>query len=526
MVPLLLVLVSLTVNSKVDSVVVYPNQVSVIRTAKVTVSGSGELVFPGLPGALQDNTVRIKAPGMKIGEVQVKRGYIDEPTPAVKKLKKKVEKLEDNSRELKDEKAVLKAKGDFLKSIKLGAPELISKELQQGKVSPQSWRSALSFMADELAKAMARMLKLEREEKEIEEQLNAARREYNDARAAIENRKEVRFDYDALAGTYRVRLSYVISSGASWSPYYELRAQPADGEVALTYFAKLSQRTGEDWNRVKVVLSTSVPMLGITAPTPQPWYLSIIEAFTRARGKAGGWLVAGAMAEEKAAESGRGLDLDQTQHVQAVETGISLQYVIPGRVTLASGESPKKLRLHESDLPAEFSYYTLPRAKAQAFLQGRLVNSTEFVFLAGEGNTYVGDEYTGSTWLPAVAPEESTEVSFGVDERVKVTRELVKSFKSKSGLFKKTEKIQFVYKTTVENYHPKPIEIEVVEQVPVSKQKEIKVKVTRIEPRFLEQDKDKGTYTWKPELAPKEEFEINLEFTVEYPAGRRIQGLY
>jgi uncharacterized protein (TIGR02231 family) len=148
------------------------------------------------------------------------------------------------------------------------------------------------------------------------------------------------------------------------------------------------------------------------------------------------------------------------------------------------------------------------------------------VFLAGDGNTYVGDEYTGTTWLPNIASQESTLVSFGIDERVKVKRELVKSFKSKGGLFSKTEKQSFVYQTTVENYSPKPITIKVIEQVPVSQQGEIKVTVTKVEPKFLEQDADKGTYTWKPTLDPNGKFIINFEFTVEYPTGRDVQGLF
>jgi hypothetical protein len=83
-----------------------------------------------------------------------------------------------------------------------------------------------------------------------------------------------------------------------------------------------------------------------------------------------------------------------------------------------------------------------------------------------------------------------------------------------------------VYKTTVENYNPKPVTIKVVEQVPVSQQGEIKVTVTKVEPKFLEEDKDKGTYTWKPTLEPKGKFVIDFEFSVEYPAGRQVQGLF
>ncbi len=524
MLVILLALQAMTVSSQADSVVVYPYQVLVVRTANVSVSGSGELSFPNLPGGLDDNSVRIKAPGIRVGEVQVMRGYLAEPTPEVKRLQLRAQDLEDALKGFEDEGAVLKAKEDFLNSVKLGAPEIIAKDLQQGKVATESWRGALAFVGDELVKVKARQVKLAREHDAKQKEVAAAQQEYNDARAAVENHKEVDFDYAADPGSYEVRLSYVIPNAAQWSPYYELRANPADGKVEVSYFAKLVQRTGEDWDGVKVVLSTTQPVLGVTAPQPTPWFLSLMQydmdkggrtrhaAFAPMEAPGGG-----AMAKDME---------EKVDEAQPVETGISLQYAIPGRVSLKSGEQAKKLSLKQASLPAEFEYYTLPRSGQQAYLTGKLANTSDFVFLAGDGNTYVGDEYTGTTWLPNIASQESTLVSFGIDERVKVKRELVKSFKSKGGLFSKTEKAQFVYKTTVENYNPKPITIKVVEQVPVSQQGEIKVTVTKVEPQFLEQDKDQGTYTWKPTLDPKGKFVINFEFTVEYPAGQNVQGLF
>jgi uncharacterized protein (TIGR02231 family) len=528
----LLLLQAMTVSSQVDSVVVYPRQVLVVRTASVTVSGpgarsydaSGMLVFPGLPGALNDNSVRIKAPGIRVGEVQVRRGYLAEPTPEVKRLLARMQDVEDQLKGLDDEGAVLKAKEEFLNSVKLGAPEIISKELQQGKVATESWRGALTFVGDELMKVKTRQVKLAREKEEMQKRVQAARQEYNDAKAAIENRKEVGFNFSAEAGTYQVELTYMIANAANWVPYYELRANPGASKVDVAYFAKLAQRTGEDWQNVRVVLSTTTPVLGVTPPEPNPWYLSLLEAMrgdykkrmvmpAPGAAKAGAGFHDGAMAEEP-------------EEIQPVETGISLQYAIPGRVSLMSGEQAKKLGLKQVALPAEFEYYTLPRSGQQAYLTGKLANTSDFVLLAGDGNTYVGDEYTGSTWLPNIAPQESTLLSFGIDERVKVKRELVKSFKSKGGLFSKTEKQSFVYRTTVDNYTSKPIVIKVVEQVPVSKQGEIKVTATKVEPKFLEEDKDKGTYTWKPTLEPKGSFSIDYEFTVEYPAGRQVQGLF
>jgi len=529
---ILLVLRALAASSQVDSVVVYPHQVLVVREANVTVTGSGEMAFPGLPGALDDNSVRIKAPGIRVGEVQVRRGYLAEPTPEVKRLLVRMQELEDQFKGLEDEGAVLKAKEEFLNSVKLGAPEIISKELQQGKVATESWRGALAFVGDELMKVKARQVKLVREREAMQKQVEAARREYTDAKAAVENRKEVRFNFAADAGTYELRLSYVIANAASWGPYYELRANPGESKVDVSYFAKLTQRSGEDWENVKVVLSTTTPVLGVTAPEPRPWFLSLLEPERPAHKKLEAMPAPGGRFDDVSRE---GVASERVEEIQPVETGISLQYAIPGRVSLKSGEQAKKLGLKQVNLPAEFEYYTLPRSGQQAYLTGNLVNSSDFVFLAGDGNTYVGDEYTGSTWLPNIAPQESTLLSFGIDERVKVKRELVRSFKSKGGLFSKTERQSFVYRTTVENYSPKPVAIKVVEQVPVSQQGEIKVTVTKVEPEFLEHDKDEGTYTWKPTLEPKGKlasaadvgrFTIDFEFTVEYPAGRQVQGLF
>jgi uncharacterized protein (TIGR02231 family) len=517
----LLVALVLGASSTVDSVVVYPNQVQVVRTARVTVAGPGRLVFDGLPGALSDNTVRVRAPGLRLGEVQVVRGYLAEPTPAVKRLKEQADRLDLELKGLANEADILKAKEEFLKSVKLGAPELINRDLAAGRVASEAWRSALAFLGGELGAVKARQLRLEVERKELEEKLKAAREEYDAARAAVENRKELRFDYAAEAGSYDVRISYVIPGSASWSPWYELRARPDRDAVELAYFAKLAQRTGEDWDRVKVVLSTTQPVFGQTAPAPQPWYLSLAEVFDYRRA-AKAMPAPGAMAAEMAAPE----TVFEDEYAAPVETGISLQYVIPGRVSFKSGEPAKKLALTQATLPAAFSYYTLPRLRDQAFLKGELANTTGFVFLAGEAGTYVGDEFTGSTWLGAVAAEESTEVSFGVDERVKVTRELVKSFKSKGGLFSRTEKARLHYRLRVENYHPRAVTVEVVEQVPVSQQNDIRVRVTRVEPAAAEKDDNTGVYRWRPRLESGGRFEVEVEFEVEYPAGRRVQGLF
>lgn len=509
------------VSSKVDSVIIFSDRAMVVRRATVYLDYSGTIRFSDLPGLLDDNTIRIKSDNLKLGEVQIRRDYQDKPFGRAKILKDSIKLFEDKERILSNEIKVLEAKENFLNSVKLGSPELISKDLQQGRIAPDAWRSALSFVSDELTRVKSRQFSIEKEKEESKTILDALRKELREIQAVMDNRKEILIEAELKnPGTYPIELSYVIPYSVSWTPYYELRAYPSDGNVELSYFARISQTTAEDWNQVKVVLSTARPVLSGVAPQVYPWYLNLYEPRP---------ISARMLPMQSLTESYDGQAQFQKKaeyEVPVIETGISLQYVIPGRISLKSGEPAKKVSLYQTAIPVEFEYYSLPKVQEIAYLNGKLKNSSTIVFLAGPGNTYVGGEFTGVTYLQTIAPEESTEISFGTDERVKIKRDLIRTFISSSGLFSKKEKKEFEYTTTVENLHSRAISIKIVEQIPVSQQKDIEVKVTKIEPTGYEENKNLGSYTWTPKLQTQQKFIINMNYFVEYPKGKIVSGLY
>ncbi|MEO0091203.1 MAG: mucoidy inhibitor MuiA family protein [candidate division WOR-3 bacterium] len=516
----LLILSTINVESKIDSVIVFSDRAVIMRKASVTVSGSETIKFTDLTGMLDDNTVRVKSDNLKIGEVQIRRGYIEKPTGRVKVLKDSVKLFEDKVRNLENNLKVLEAKESFLNSVKLSSPEIINKELITGKISPDAWRQALSFVAEELTQVKSRQIELSREKEEATKKLDALRRELSDIQAQIENRKEVTVEVEAKTpDTYLVELSYVIPYAVSWSPYYEFRADPSAGNVEISYFAKVSQRTAEDWERTKLIISTAEPALAGIAPEPSPWFVSIEEPKPIVTRTA-------VMAEEATTFFAPKEQAKADIEVPRIETGISLQYVIPGRISLKSGEPAKKFPLYQAKFPAEFEYYAFPKSQEIAYLKGKTKNVSDYIFLRGEANTYVGGEFTGRTYIPTIAPEESTEISFGTDERIKVKRELVKTFVSSTGFLGKRERKEFIYKTTVENLRPREIEIKLIEQIPISQHKDVEVKVIKIEPSGYEQDKNLGTFTWRPKLSPQQKLVINLHYYVEYPKGKIVTGLY
>jgi uncharacterized protein (TIGR02231 family) len=529
---ILTALLALNVESTIDSVVVYTDQAMVVRKAVATVTGSEQLVFADLPGILDDNSVRLRASGLKIGEVQVKPGYMAEPTPRVRQLEDSLKKLDRQDQSYTDEGGVLTAKETFLNSIKLGGPELMSKELTAGKVDAGSWGSALGFLADQLMAVNERLAEVAEHQAELTKVRDAVRQELADARAKVENRKTIVADVIAEEGTsHEVTLLYQVPGSVSWEPYYELRASPADENVTLAYYVRMEQSTNEDWNNVNMLLSTARPAAGGVAPEPRPWYVDLEEAvaFTLQNKSERNAMQGNQEFQQLPVAALRGVVGRQAgivQQIQPVEAGISLQYAMPGKITLKSGEDAKKFFLHEEKMPADFSYYSYPRIQTASYLRAKLQNSSDFVFLGGKANTYVGDEFTGKTTLANIAPGESANPSFGIDDRMKVRHQRVRLFTSRTGLFGKRTRVDFEFKTTIENYHNKPVTMTLVEQIPISAHRDIGVSLTRLEPRGAVENKENGTYTYTFEMKPQEKTTVNVGYAVEYPTGTRIAGLY
>lgn len=516
---LILFLYSLNVTTRIDSVIIYPDRALVSRTASIYLDKAVDLVFSDLPGLLDDNAIKIKSPGLKVGEVQITRGYTKEPHPRVKELQAKIKELELKDRRLNDENNVLKEKEKFLVSIATGASDVISKEIYTGKVAPQSWQQGLQFMVDGLLQTKARIVAIELEKAEIQEKIQALQTELNDVRAVEENRKVISFDvHPEKAGTYTLRLEYLVS-GAHWRTYYELRANPSEKKIMIAYYGKIAQKTAEDWENVKIVLSTARPASG-QPPSYGPWYIYSYVPPMKA-----GRMEEYEMAKQIAAPAPVSGEISIPTEAPVVEAGMSIWYPLPGRHTLKSGDPEKKLLVSESDLAATFEYFILPRIEQMAFSTGRMTNNSEYLFLAGDANTYVGDDFTGKTYLNSVAPGESTVVSFGVDERVKVNRKLIKSKVSSGGIFKTTKKYELSFENSIRNFHTKDITCMIVDQVPVSQNPDIKVGDIKFNPKPTEENKEQGIYYWRLDLTQGQEAKITVSFTVEAPEKVTIQNL-
>jgi len=314
-------------------------------------------------------------------------------------------------------------------------------------------------------------------------------------------------------------VSYLVHN-VTWWPTYEFRARPAETSLELIYSGMVRQKTGEDWNDVELALSTAQPARGAAAPEPLPWDVRLREPVRAALQKAG-------YAELESAS----LKLDQTNEAVAPapamveERSTSVLFAIPGVRRIASGDEPGKVLIAQTTLKAQMNYFTLPRLSPFVYLQGRITHTELYPLLGGEAMIYVDGDYIGKTVIKPLASGESTDLSLGIDEGIKVKRELVKKYERDTGMLSKKREIEYEFRITVENFKKEAVEIKVLDHLPRSQQGEIAVSDVKLLPEPGEWDKQKQQLTWAVALKSGEKKELSVHFTVAGPRGARVIGL-
>jgi uncharacterized protein (TIGR02231 family) len=232
-------------------------------------------------------------------------------------------------------------------------------------------------------------------------------------------------------------------------------------------------------------------------------------------------------AEEEIAGEGM---VSEVKYAIAVERGVAVSYQLPYKITVKADKSENKFSVSSQNLSAEFEYSTYPRVSPFAYLGSRVVNSKTLQLLAGRVNIFLEGDFVGTSHIDNIAPGEEFDLYLGIDENVKVKRELLEKKVDKTliaGIPSRTKKTTFKYKLTVENYKSKKIKIKLFEAMAVSEDDRIKTKINEVslEPDIKDWDDRKGIWLWELELEPQDKQEISYTFTVEHPRDMMVEGL-
>ncbi|KAG8806336.1 hypothetical protein FRC17_005068, partial [Serendipita sp. 399] len=323
-------------------------------------------------------------------------------------------------------------------------------------------------------------------------------------------------------------LTYMVPN-ALWQPLYDIRATiDAEGTfITLQYRAKVVQSTGEDWNEVELTLSSASPQHGSAIPSLEPLSLDIIEHARRYQPESQRRTIYARPAFKKGAGAGHGPrkavgtgitvgEVDQgAGHGlrKAVGTGITVGEVDQGaghglRKGLGSvimvGEVDQegystipsdtdatsqahKVSIAVADLSADLQWITTPKEIPSVFLQAQVKNTSAYVFLPGKASIFLDNSFVAKSQLDQVSPNETFQISFGVDSQLKVTyHPRTKKTRVDGGLLTtRTHVTSYFQKITVKNARNALIpKLLIRDQIPVASDQRIKVAL--LEPASLE----------------------------------------
>lgn len=544
----------ISATSKVDAVTVFPAGAEVTRLAKLQLDkGEHVLVFNDVPAQAAPDSIRIEGRStgkLQIGSVDSRRLFVARTDEAAAASERR--KIEDELDTLRDARATLDGQVLAAETQKMLLANLAQLPLrpapQPGAAgAPQEdWQRVLGLIATGTGDAVRAAQDAQVRMRDLDHKIEDLEKKLASLAPSREERTEVKVYVsaaDALEADVTVR--YQVPN-ASWTALYDARLATGDKDVApkldLTRRASITQRTGESWDGVTLVLSTTRPTAGAAAPELFPMTVDferepvVSQAQSRSmdgmadRRRVGN---AGGAPHEQAAEAAPAaiappapapvLQDAVESDALAVTAPFQALFAVPGRLTIPNTGEAKRVQLSQDSLEPQLAIRTVPKVDAKAYLYAKLVLPKGSPLLPGMVALFRDGTFVGNGHLPVLAPGEEHDLGFGIDDSVRVRHAIVEDKRGQAGIISSSKTDTRSYRVTIKNQHARPVQLTMFDQIPASQNQDIKVERTGQAPTKENIDDKRGVLVWESKLDAEEEKVIEYGYRVSWPAARAVE---
>jgi len=556
------------VSPVITEVTVYRSGAKISSVATVRVpAGSSEVIFENLSPYFNANSLQVRIKGTAILSSAVFSLRTPGPVaenPRAPVLRDSLLMVGDDFTRIRDEREVLQGEKNLIEQ-KMLQVSTIGSNGTTTSLSVNELKEAVGYYRQRLLEIKERMIQLtvrERKLTELNRKLQEALQKIQPN--AANQTGEIALQLDATgAQSLEITCTYLVYQ-ASWSPLYDLRSEGLDKPLQLAYKANVSNQTGFDWKSVILHLSTANPTMNNNRPV-----MSVVFADFRP-------VIAYRKMEEQGKQKDQYYNLAQTQNlaqandlargnvtdeiaIKGARSNATNYYIDGIRVQgapppvqdmdmlelateLAGGEfdaadfvtnfdieKPQDvlangkdhvLSVDKQDIPTQYEYHAVPKLDPAVFLLAKITDYGKYNLLPGVANIFYQDTYVGQTQLNPNMTADTLLISLGRDEQIAIKRVQPKDFTERKKVFSSTIKETFAYEITIKNNKSLPVHIEVLDQVPVSKQKEIEIELL---------DKDGATYNtesgklkWELDLASNQNKRVRFSYSVKYPKDKAV----
>jgi uncharacterized protein (TIGR02231 family) len=529
--------------ASLDRVMVYLSGAHLYYSEQVNVqAGNNVFIFENISGSIQENTLQANAKGGTLMEVNTQIRYKEKKSIApiyAKAIAQVLDSLEENEYHLLQV-------ANQLSALEQEKKMLLNHPLINGKSQRDSLpllKSSMEFTREKLSEILNLELKWKRRKDSFEKEKNRLNLRHeelsllqngnlNDTRLAAEPIHQILITvYAEQAGLALINFNYFIAN-ANWVPSYDLLANASNKQIAIKYFAKISQTSGLNWRNANLSLSSSNPMELNIKPNLANWYIGFYE-YQQMKQKA---LSNAARPLQKqtvrTTDNLQESDMEAeryvaqkslSEYIQISENLIRTEYAIKLKYDIDCDGKFHKVMIKEQQIPIELVFAAVPKLSSESYLMGKISGWEDLQILPGAGRIYFDGAFVGETYLGDQSNTDTLQLNLGRDKSMVVNRKKIKD-KTKIKTLE-NEKIETrTIEILVRNTKSQSILIDIEDQIPVS-QNPNEIKVTLIEANGAKLDETSGLLTWNLKIASKETKKISFTYEVRYPKNKVVVGL-
>ncbi|WP_316764761.1 DUF4139 domain-containing protein [Pedobacter aquatilis] len=524
-------------KAALESVTVYNNGAQLTHTGKVNLpSGTSEIVINNISGRVNESSIQVGvSAGVTILAVQFNRDFLntDAANPEIKLLNDSIKTVNTelsktkNAKTIEEQTLVLLDENRKSGGSNTGTnvAELIKLAEYYRAKSTEVRNSILAISATE----EKQIRKLNALQQQLAELRNNPNQQLGQLVLQLLAKENVNANYN---------IAYV-TPNANWLASYDVKAINTSTPLGIVYKGAITQNTGLDWKKVKLSLSTGNPNYNITAPTLNPWFVSVYSpaqqslagssSGIRIRGMASPLgeanmlndvVVVGYAKAEKKAIAASVSTVNNYTSVNESQLGVTFDIDIPYDIN--SDNKPHTVAFKEYEVPAKYKYYAAPRLSLDAYLLADVLHWEKLNLQAGNANIIFEGTYTGKSFINPANILDTLSLSMGKDKKIIITKEKQEDYSS-TKFIGSNKKQAFTYLIKIRNTKKEAIELSLKDQYPLSTQSDVEIEL--LESSGAEVNKETGMLSWNLKIAPNETKTIKLSYSVKAPKSKILAGL-
>jgi uncharacterized protein (TIGR02231 family) len=511
--------IDLTANSSVKEVTVFSDKALVKREMKINLlKNENTVVFKNLGLNIIEESIKVRVNDNSVNIISstlVQNSLFffkeDENDNLYNEIISSVKELI----RISDEINIYSAENNIIHDLRNYIELIQNRIILEKDISIFKLKESLSFLEKRLSENSDKKINLEYTHKKLYELISNLKNKLEIIKN-LDSKIQSNIEITLFSGKeceVIAEISYILPN-AGWSAGYDMILDRKTNDIDFYYYGNIYQTTGENWDETDLILSTVVVDRSIEIPQIYPAYLSVTYQKRDKELVLDNKEIKEDLADSSPEEQDGQSDVQLTNEPDKKMIGHTFK--IEKKSTIPSDGKYHKVVIISKRINGDICYETIPELMAYVYLKAVLKNNTGLPLLAGSISIYRNGCYTGRSKMKYTAPDDKIEISFGIDNDIKVKRVVHwNNFEKSKSIIDKNVREKGI-KFILYNYTGVPQKVILKEGIYVSELNEVSVSIKPETTKDYIMDKD-GIVKWEVSLTedPLKLAEIMLVYKID-----------